>query len=184
MHKRPYLPLNGVHVAQERFNCCWPLPHVIGSPDLGVLSASLTSVRSSGHPAFSARPALQAALEPDGSPLFTSNPSVACWRYEPRKHSSTLAVARTGIPPSPLTDRVGYFDQCDFGAIFPFTDVPAYNLPVYASQWPLPEHHARLGTQLLARLCRGSHFRPLNLMRLQGATATPPGMRVRTGRFE
>jgi Domain of unknown function (DUF6531) len=26
----------------------------------------------------------------------------------------------------------------DFGAIFPFTDVPAYNLPVYASQWPLP----------------------------------------------
>ena len=27
----------------------------------------------------------------------------------------------------------------DFGAIFPFTDVPACNLPVYASQWPLPD---------------------------------------------
>ena len=27
----------------------------------------------------------------------------------------------------------------DFGAIFPFTDVPAYNLPVYASQRPLPD---------------------------------------------
>src|SRR4029077_9463535 len=27
----------------------------------------------------------------------------------------------------------------DFGAIFPFTAVPAYNLPVYASQWPLPD---------------------------------------------
>ena len=27
----------------------------------------------------------------------------------------------------------------DFGAILPFTDVPAYNLPVYASQWPLPD---------------------------------------------
>ena len=26
----------------------------------------------------------------------------------------------------------------DFGAIFPFTDVPAYKLPVYASQCPLP----------------------------------------------
>jgi hypothetical protein len=26
----------------------------------------------------------------------------------------------------------------DFGAIFPFTDVPAYNLPVYASQRPSP----------------------------------------------
>ena len=27
----------------------------------------------------------------------------------------------------------------DFGAILPFTVVPAYNLPVYASQWPLPD---------------------------------------------
>jgi hypothetical protein len=27
----------------------------------------------------------------------------------------------------------------DFGAILPFTDVPAYILPVYASQWPLPD---------------------------------------------
>jgi hypothetical protein len=27
----------------------------------------------------------------------------------------------------------------DFGAIFPFTFVPAYPLPVYASQWPLPD---------------------------------------------
>jgi hypothetical protein len=26
----------------------------------------------------------------------------------------------------------------DFGAILSFTDVPAYNLPVYASQWLLP----------------------------------------------
>ncbi len=26
----------------------------------------------------------------------------------------------------------------DFGAILPFTDVPACNLPVYASQCPLP----------------------------------------------
>jgi hypothetical protein len=27
----------------------------------------------------------------------------------------------------------------DFGAILPFTDVPAYNLPGYASQWPSPD---------------------------------------------
>jgi hypothetical protein len=36
----------------------------------------------------------------------------------------------------------------DFGAIFPFTAVPAYNLPVYASQWPLPDT-----TQDLVRGC-------------------------------
>ncbi|SIT41229.1 hypothetical protein BN2476_270037 [Paraburkholderia piptadeniae] len=34
----------------------------------------------------------------------------------------------------------------DFGAIFPFTDVPACNLPVYASQ-TVTGHHARLGTR-------------------------------------
>ena len=27
----------------------------------------------------------------------------------------------------------------DFGAMFPFTGIPAYNLPVYASQRPLPD---------------------------------------------
>ena len=35
-------------------------------------------------------------------------------------------------------------------------------------------HHARLGTQLLAKLYRGRHFRRLYLMRLQGATLTEP----------
>jgi hypothetical protein len=45
-----------------------------------------------------------------------------------------LAITCTGILPSPLGDGVGYFDECDFGASFPFTYVPAYTLPVYASQ--------------------------------------------------
>jgi len=40
--------------------------------------------------------------------------------------------------PSPLRDWVGRFDPFDFGARYPFTCVPAYRLPVYASQWPLP----------------------------------------------
>ena len=33
------------------------------------------------------------ALEPDGSPLFTSTPLVACWRYEPREHLWLETVA-------------------------------------------------------------------------------------------
>jgi hypothetical protein len=45
-----------------------------------------------------------------------------------------LAETHPGILPSPLRDKVGCFDPFDFGAIFPFTFVPAYNLPVYASQ--------------------------------------------------
>ena len=66
-----YLPLYGAHVSHEQFNFCWPLPHVDGSPDLRVLSASLTSTGSSDLPRFIACQTLQAPLEPDGSPLFT-----------------------------------------------------------------------------------------------------------------
>ena len=50
LHRRPDLPLDGAHVAFEQFIFCWPLPHVAGSPDRGVLSASLTSARPSDLP--------------------------------------------------------------------------------------------------------------------------------------
>src|SRR5207244_11470154 len=35
------------------------------------------------------------ALEPNGSPLFTLLPLVACWRYEPREHLRLLALAQS-----------------------------------------------------------------------------------------
>src|ERR1035438_6581847 len=35
-------------------------------------------------------------------------------------------------------------------------------------------HHARLGTRLRARLCRGPHFRRLNPMSFQGTTRIDP----------
>ena len=79
------------------------------------------------------------APEPDGSPLFALLPLVACWRYEPREHLRPLAIARAAIPPSPLRDRVGYSDHDRFRGYFPVYFIPAYNLPVYASQRPLPD---------------------------------------------
>jgi len=71
--------------------------------------------------------------------LFTSTPLVACWRYEPREHLRPLAKTRSLIPPSPLRDRVGYSDHVRFRGYFPVHFIPAYNLPVYASQRPLPD---------------------------------------------
>ena len=88
------------------------------------------------------------APEPDGSPLFTLLPLVACWRYEPREHLRPLAMARAAIPPSPLRDRVGYSDHDRFRGYFPVHLIPAYNLPVYASQRPSPD-----ATQDLVRGC-------------------------------
>jgi len=54
--------------------------------------------------------------------------------------------------------------------MFPFTDVPACNLPVYASQRPLPGATQDSGQRLLARLCRDRHLRRLSSTHLQGTT--------------
>jgi hypothetical protein len=59
----------------------------------------------------------------------------------------------------------------DFGAMFPFTAVPAGLLPpCLRFVMFVTDHHARLGTRLRARLCRGRPFRRLNSMSFQGAT--------------
>ena len=57
----------------------------------------------------------------------------------PREHLRPLALSRPAIPPSPLSDRVGYSDHDRFRGYIPVHFIPAYNLPVYASQRPLPD---------------------------------------------
>src|SRR6516164_4157589 len=57
----------------------------------------------------------------------------------PGASQATRTVAQPAIPPSPLRDRVGYSDHVRFRGYFPVHFIPAYNLPVYASQWPLPD---------------------------------------------
>ena len=51
----------------------------------------------------------------------------------------TARMARPLVPPSPLRDRVSYSDHDRFRGYFPVHFIPAYNLPVYASQRPLPD---------------------------------------------
>src|ERR1700751_927662 len=57
----------------------------------------------------------------------------------PGAPQATRTLARPAIPPSPLRDRVGYSDHDRFRGYFPVHFIPAYKLPVYASQWPLPD---------------------------------------------
>ena len=59
-----------------------------------------------------------------------------------------LALTRPLVLPSPLRDRVSYSDHDRFRGYFPVHFIPAYNLPVYASQRPLPD-----ATQDLVRGC-------------------------------
>jgi hypothetical protein len=122
------------------------------------------------------------ALEPDGSPLFTLLPLVACWRYEPREHLRPLAIARAAIPPSPLRDGVGYSDHDRFRGYFSVHFIPAYNLPVYASQLPLPDascsaasldHLVGAGQQSQFILEVLENARRLNEERLDGRQCRP-----------
>ena len=110
------------------------------------------------------------ALEPDGSPLFPLTPLVACWRYEPREHPRPLALARPEIPPSPLSDRVGYSDHVRFRGYLPVHWCSGLQPPCLRFAAAVTGRHARLGTRLLARLCRRRHLRRLSSTRLQGAT--------------
>ena len=118
------------------------------------------------------------ALEPDGSPLFPLTPLVACWRYEPREHPRPLALARPAIPPSPLSDRVGYSDHVRFRGYLPVHWCSGLQPPCLRFAAAVTGRHARLGTRLLARLCRGRHLRRLSSTRLQGATLIEPDMRI------
>ena len=66
----------------------------------------------------------------------------------------------------------------DFGADTPFTFIPACKPSCLRFAVTVTGHHARLGTRLLARLCRGGHPRPPNFLRFPRRNAH------RTGRAE
>src|SRR3954452_7426813 len=115
--------------------------------------------------------------EPDGSPLFTSSPSVTCQRYEPRKRPGPLAVSRyrdaafpvegSGRPLrsrsiSGLTIRSLAFRPSTFLATLRSGYYQTPRKTRYAAAW--------------LRLCR--HPRRLNSTRLQGATLPEPGLRL------
>ena len=112
-----------------------------GSPVLGVLSVSMTSTRSSGLPHL-------AGLS--GTTNFRLNRmDLPCSRRSLWLHAGGTNPGSTAGHSQMLRDLRFRLPHCgtgsatpitiDFGAIFPFTDVPACNLPVYASQWPLPD---------------------------------------------
>src|SRR5215467_15832064 len=88
--------------------------------------------------------------------------------------SRTLTVSCPGILPSPLRDKVGAFHHDRFRGYVSVHFRSGLHPPCLRFAVPVTGHHARLGTRLLVRLCRGRHCRRLNFMRLQGATRTEP----------
>ena len=97
---------------------------------------------------------------------------------QPRKYPRTLAITRSAIPPSPLRDKVGYSNHDRFRGYLSVHFRFGLPPPCLRFAVTVTGHHARLGTRLLAKLCRGRHFRRLNFMRLQGATLAEPYVNV------
>src|SRR6516162_149460 len=150
LHRWPYLPLHGGHVAFEQFNARWPLPHVAGSPDLGVLSASLTAAGPSDRSRrFGLAGPTSVRLSPTALPCSHGTFGQHAGGTNPGSISrrSPWRVVKFCLPPSGI--RSATSTTIDFGANCPFTFVPAYCLPVYASQGPLPD-----ATQDSVRGCR------------------------------
>src|SRR6266850_700595 len=92
--------------------------------------------------------------------------------------SRTLTVSCPGILPSPLRDKVGAFHHDRFRGYVSVHFRSGLHPPCLRFAVAVAGHHARLGTRLLVRLCRGRHRRRLNSMRLQGATLTDPDLNL------
>src|SRR5215813_898151 len=88
--------------------------------------------------------------------------------------SRTLTVSCPGMLPSPLGDKVGAFHHDRFRGYVSVYFRSGLHPPCLRFAVAVAGHHARLGTRLLVRLCRGRHHRRLNSMRLQGATLSEP----------
>src|SRR6516162_1539763 len=97
--------------------------------------------------------------------------------------SRTLTVSCPGILPSPLRDKVGAFHHDRFRGYVSVHFRSGLHPPCLRFAVAVAGHHARLGTRLLVRLCRGRHFRQLNFMRLQGATLIEPVGRISRNRL-
>jgi hypothetical protein len=74
-------------------------------------------------------------------------------------------MAHPGVPPSPLRDKVGYFNHDRFRGYLSVHLRFGLRSPCLRFAVGVTTHHARLGTRLLAKLCHGNHLRLLNIMR-------------------
>jgi hypothetical protein len=88
----------------------------------------------------------------------------------PGAPQATRTHARPAIPPSPLSNRVGYSDERSISGLFFRSLYSGLQPPCLRSAVAVTGHHARLGTRLLARLCRGRHLRRQSSTHLHGAT--------------
>ncbi len=106
--------------------------------------------------------------KPTGSPLFSRNPLVACCRYQPRKfpHSPCqygerdAAFSFRGTESATSTPEISGLMSCSHDS--------GLQPPCLRFAEGVTPGHARLGAELLSRLCSGHHFRWHVFLKLAG----------------
>ena len=71
--------------------------------------------------------------------MFTLIPLVACWRYEPREHLGHSHCCAACDFAFPLERQGRLLRSRSISGLFSRSLYSGLNLPVYASQWPLPD---------------------------------------------
>jgi hypothetical protein len=115
--------------------------------------------------------------------LFTCIPLIACRRYEPRKHPRMLANDASWDSAFPFVGQGRLLQPRSISGLFSRSLYSGLQPPCLRFAVDVTGRHARLGTRLLAKLCRGRHSRRLGYMRFQGATLTDPDVQNSRIRF-
>ena len=110
------------------------------------------------------------APEPDGSPLFTLLPLVACWRYRTPGAPRTARVVAACDSAFPFERQGRLLRSRSISGLYSRSLHSGLQPPCLRFATAVTGRHARLGSRLLARLCRGRHCRRQTSTRLQGAT--------------
>ncbi len=122
------------------------LPNVRFAPEIGIGGAS--RLRPPGRRRRSPAPGSHRTWRADfpHHALRQLVHSFHCYLFkfrfhgQPKNNSNTAdRLPRPAVLPFPLRDRVGRSDHVRFRGYFPVHLIPAYNLPVYSSQRPLPD---------------------------------------------
>ena len=118
------------------------------------------------------------APEPDGSPLFTLLPLVACWRYRTPGAPRTARVVAACDSAFPFERQGRLLRSRSISGLYSRSLHSGLQPPCLRFATAVTGRHARLGSRLLARLYRGRHCRRQTSTRLQGATLVKPGVPI------
>ena len=106
--------------------------------------------------------------------MFTLLPLVACWRYRTPGAPQTARVVAACDSAFPFERQGRLLRSRSISGLFSRSLHSGLQPPCLRFAAAVTGRHARLGSRLLARLCRGRHRRRQTSTRLQGATRTTP----------